>query len=196
MTVSVKNKTILAKGLTLLALAVPATIGIAAQAGNAAPLPSIDPTFADAILTFDRASLDRNLAAGGAAPVATNAAAPDARELECMAKVVHHEAANQPRAGQLAVAQLMVNRRQSGRFADTICGVAAQRGQFFDVDRYTPRQDARWAMAVAVSMEALAGTSQPVVPGALFYHASYQKTPGFFRSRQRVASLGGHIFYR
>src|SRR3954471_12603 len=45
----------------------------------------------------------------------TPQAAPDA-ELTCLAKVVVHEAGNQPRAGQLAVAQVVMNRVRSGRF--------------------------------------------------------------------------------
>src|SRR3954464_8949261 len=44
----------------------------------------------------------------------TSQAAPDA-ELTCLAKVVVHEAGNQPRAGQLAVAQVVMNRVRSGR---------------------------------------------------------------------------------
>lgn len=117
-------------------------------------------------------------------------------ELECMAKVVHHEAANQSRRGQLAVAQLIMNRVRSGRFADTICGVAHQRGQFFDTRRYHPRQDARWETAVEVSRQARDGAAPAVMPGAMFYHAAYQAPTGWFRTRTKLASLGDHIFYR
>jgi len=35
----------------------------------------------------------------------------------------------------------------------------------------------------------------PVVPGALFYHAA-NVSPGWSKSRQRLATLGNHIFYR
>lgn len=120
----------------------------------------------------------------------------DEAELTCMAKVVHHEAANQPRAGQLAVAQLIMNRLESGRFAGTVCGVVHQAGQFFNTNTYHPRPDARWQTAVEVSREAMTGVTADVVPGALFYHAAYQSAPRFFRSRQRVMTLGDHVFYR
>lgn len=118
-------------------------------------------------------------------------------ELECMAKVVHHEAANQSRAGQLAVAQLMMNRLRSGRFADTICGVANQPRQFFRTASYDPDRDTpQWATAVEVSREAREGASADVARGAIFYHAAYQATPRFFKTRQRIMTLGDHIFYR
>src|SRR4051812_2159851 len=71
----------------------------------------------------------------GDAAVPTTQAAPDA-ELNCLAKIVLHEAGNQSRTGQLAVAQVVMNRVHSGRFASTICGVAMQRGQFFNVHAY------------------------------------------------------------
>lgn len=119
-------------------------------------------------------------------------------ELDCMAKVVHHEAANQPREGQLAVAQLIMNRVESPRFPDTICGVVNQPGQFFNTASYNPRHDGkRWKVALDVSREAIAGVTADVVPGALFYHATYLTSPPrFFRTRARAGVLGDHIFYR
>jgi N-acetylmuramoyl-L-alanine amidase len=130
-----------------------------------------------------------------AQPAATSAEI-DA-ELECMAKVVHHEAGNQSRKGQLAVAQLIMNRVESGRFAGTICGVANQRGQFFRTDSYNPRRDTdSWQNAVEVSREARDGRSDEVAPGALFFHAAYASGGSFFQSRQRVTTLGGNVFYR
>lgn len=118
-------------------------------------------------------------------------------ELECMAKVVHHEAANQARRGQLAVAQLIMNRVESGRFPRTICGVTNQRGQFFDTASYNPRRDdKRWRTAVEVAAEARDGDAEHVVPKAMFYHAAYQAPTSWFRTRTRVTKLGDHIFYR
>ncbi|MEH3107272.1 MAG: cell wall hydrolase [Sphingomonas fennica] len=182
MTFSWRSSTITAKRLGVAAAlaAIPLTIGVAG-AVQAAVLPE------EAALTVDYAAI-------GEAP--ETAAAHDGRELECMAKVVHHEAANQSHDGQLAVAQLLMNRVASGKFADSVCGVAAQAGQFFDVDSYTPQQDGRWATAVAVSMEALNGSEEAVAPGALFFHAAYSKRNAFFRTRTPVATLGSHIFYR
>ena len=99
------------------------------------------------------------------------------RDTECMAKVVHHEAANQPLTGQLAVAEVIINRVHSGRYAATPCAVANQRGQFFQTDSYhVPLTSPRWRTAVAVARIAQAGERPPVAEGALFFHASYART--------------------
>jgi spore germination cell wall hydrolase CwlJ-like protein len=129
------------------------------------------------------------------------AVAPSAEQLasiECLAKVVHREAGNQSEKGQLAVAQLVMNRlRAGGRFGDSVCSVVNQRGQFFNTNSYHPdRTSGQWASAVKVSRDAIAHASPEVMPGALFYHAVYQAPPRFFRTRQRLAVLGDHIFYR
>jgi spore germination cell wall hydrolase CwlJ-like protein len=119
------------------------------------------------------------------------------KQLECMAKVVMHEAANQSRTGQLAVAQVIMNRLGQDRFGDTICGVVNQPGQFFRTASYNPpRDDDRWATAVEVSREAIDGEAEQVVPGAVFYHSTAQAPNRFFRTRQRLSTIGDHIFYR
>jgi spore germination cell wall hydrolase CwlJ-like protein len=118
-------------------------------------------------------------------------------QLECIAKVVHHEAANQSREGQLAVAQIIMNRVESGRFPDTPCGVANQPGQFFNTASYQPRRTSpRWATAVEVARDVLDGDTSDVSDGAYFYHAAYQPATAFFRTRTRVTQIGDHIFYR
>lgn len=116
-------------------------------------------------------------------------------ELTCLAKVVVHESGNQPRAGQLAVAQVVMNRVNDprGRFGRTICGVIMQRGQFFNVHAYNPPRDLRWFRALEVAREARDGSTEAVMPGALFFHAAYA---GPFRGRTRVGRIAGHIFYR
>ncbi|WP_380875041.1 hypothetical protein ACFB49_02950 [Sphingomonas sp. DBB INV C78] len=187
-----------------LAVAVPATFGFASETSLAATisaaLPDEMPVDAPVIVAdapgeaVEAPALKLDVPA--TAPTAT-ASRFDESELECMAKIVHHESANQPRAGQLAVAQLVMNRVESGRFAGTICGVAHQPGQFFNTRAYNPKRDsATWRSAVDVSKEAMAGVTADVVPGALFYHAAYQAPPRFFRTRQRAGVLGDHIFYR
>ena len=119
------------------------------------------------------------------------------RETECMAKVVMHEAGNQPRSGQLAVAQLIKNRVGQDRFGESVCAVVNQPGQFFRTASYNPRRDSqRWATAVEVARQAMEGDGEQVVQGALFYHAAYQSPNAFFRTRTRLSTVGDHIFYR
>lgn len=132
-----------------------------------------------------------------AADVATDAdvdtADLDKSEIECVAKVVVHEAGNQPHKGQLAVAQVIRARMKSGRFAPSACGVVKQRGQFFNVDAYNPpRNNGRWNTAVDIAKRTLAGKGEDVAPGALFFHSAGASFP----KRTRVAQIADHTFYR
>ncbi len=132
------------------------------------------------------------------ADVVTDAAADelvdlDKSEVECVAKVVVHEAGNQPHKGQLAVAQVIRARMKSGRFAKSACGVVKQRGQFFNVDTYNPpRNNGRWSTAVDIAKRTLAGKDEDVAPGALFFHSAGASFP----KRTRVAQIADHTFYR
>ena len=129
-----------------------------------------------------------------AAPVLAATADLDSETL-CMVKVVHREAGNQPRKGQLAVAQTLLNRIRSGRFADTICGVANQRNQYFNTSRYNPRRGTpTWQAAVAVAQQALDRRTPAVLPGAMFFRATYAANSSFFRSRTPAGTLGAHVF--
>lgn len=175
----------------LAALAAVFLSSLAGQAGAGvagAVMVSIAPPLAEAL------AAPPPLEAQVAAEVAESA--PLDAETECMAKAVQHEAANQTLKGQLAVAQLILNRAQSGRFPKTICGVVNQPGQFVHITRYQPsHEDPRWAVAVAVSRIAQLGLMDAVAPGALFFHAVYVH-PNWGRKRVRIARIGAHIFYR
>lgn len=121
----------------------------------------------------------------------------DDASVTCLAKVVHHEAGNQPRSGQVAVAQTLINRMNAGsRFGNSICEVANQKGQYFKTASYRPRKDERWDEAVDVARDTLNGEEAQVVPGAMFFRASYSPQNTFFRSLERVAAVGDHVFYR
>lgn len=120
----------------------------------------------------------------------------DERHVNCMAKVVRHEAGNQPLAGQIAVAQVLMNRVKQG-FGDNVCEVANQPGQFFRLNRYHPdRKSTQWATAVDVARSVLAGDARDWSKGALFFHANWARPDSFFRGRTKVARLEDHDFYR
>ncbi len=117
-------------------------------------------------------------------------------ELECMAKVVHHEAANQSLQGQLAVAQLILNRVKSPLFPKTICAVVNQPGQFFSTRAWpAPVRSPRWHTSVAIARIAREANMPEIAPGALFYHASYV-SPSWSKRRVKVGRIGENVFYR
>ena len=169
----------------------PASTGHAAER---TPMLSYDFTGFSAAAPRD-AGAEPTPQSGDQAPTTT--AGIDEASLTCLAKVVHHEARNQPRSGQVAVAQTLVNRlKAGGRFGSTICEVANQRGQYFNTSAYRPHDDDTWTEAMEVARNTLSGTEQQVVPGALFFRAAYSSSTSFFRTRQRIAAVGDHVFYR
>ncbi len=122
----------------------------------------------------------------------------DDREHECLAGAVYFESKGEPLAGQLAVAEVVLNRARSGRFPPSVCGVVKQKGQFSFIRNggFPPiaRSSAAWKKAVAVARIARVDLADGAAPKALFFHARYV-SPGW-RGLTRVASVGNHIFYR
>jgi spore germination cell wall hydrolase CwlJ-like protein len=169
--------------------------GLPAPDKNAPAVESVPPVDATAAAEAapaiqPDAPLDVRVAAEG-----QNIAGLDA-ELECMAKVVHHEAANQSLRGQLAVAQLILNRLKSPLFPKTICAVVNQPGQFFQTRAWpAPVHSPRWHTSVAIARIAREANMPEIAPGALFYHAAFV-TPSWSRRRVKVGRIGENVFYR
>ena len=133
--------------------------------------------------------------------VAAPAAAEDApsdRDLACLAEAVYYEARGEPIQGRAAVAYVVLNRAESGKFPKTPCAVVAEGCQFSYRCDGRPEalavradRDAAFVTAKAV----LAGAVADPTNGALFFRASRIR-PGWFESRIRVGEIGNHAFYR
>lgn len=118
-------------------------------------------------------------------------------ELECLAEAVYFESRGEPLEGQLAVAEVVLNRSTSGRFPSSICGVVKEKNQFSFVRGGvipTAPRNADWRRAVAIARIAMEDIADSAGSRALFFHARYVR-PGW-RGVTRVASVGNHIFYR
>jgi len=117
-------------------------------------------------------------------------------ETDCLARAVYFESKGEPLAGQLTVAEVIINRARSGRFPSSICGVVRQPSQFSFVRRgYIPQPPAngQWRTAVAIARIAMADLADGGAPRALFFHARHVR-PGWRLTR--VATVGNHVFYR
>jgi spore germination cell wall hydrolase CwlJ-like protein len=128
-----------------------------------------------------------------------NTSAPLDAELRCLAAAVYFEARGEPIEGQLAVAQVIINRSKDPRFPRTYCGVVAQPGQFsFMRGGRMPRlpiPGRAWARAVAIATIADRGLWPSAAKGAVFFHARHVK-PRWSRGKTRLAQIDAHIFYR
>ena len=121
---------------------------------------------------------------------------PD-REHECLAGAVYFESKGEPLQGQLAVAEVILNRAASGKFPATICGVVKQKSQFSFIrgGKFPPiaKASEAWRKAVAIAHIAKKDLAEGGVGKAMFFHARYV-SPRWRLTR--VASIGNHIFYR
>lgn len=119
------------------------------------------------------------------------------RQLKCLATGIYYEAQGEPLHGQLAVAEVILNRTRSGRFPTDVCKVLTQPGQFSFVrgGRLPSVQPTRqaWATAVAVAKVAKNELWESKAGKALFFHAR-SVSPSW--NRAKIAMLGNHIFYR
>lgn len=150
----------------------------------------------DAAITQESESESATYATLAAAVAAQDAIAADA-ELNCLAVGIYYESKGEPLEGQLAVAEVILNRAKSGRFPASVCGVLTQRGQFSFVRNgrlpQPPASARAWKTALAVAQVARDDAWDSRVSNALFFHARYV-SPGWRRAR--VGSVGNHIFYR
>lgn len=118
-------------------------------------------------------------------------------EAECLAIAVYFESKGEPLDGQLAVAQVIVNRVEDGRFGRDICAVVKAPKQFSFVKAGSlpaPTNRAAWETAKAVALIAISGSWPEIAPDATHFHAT-RVNPGW-KNLRRVATVGQHVFYR
>jgi len=117
-------------------------------------------------------------------------------ETACLARTVYLEASNQTLKGQLAVAQVVLNRMKSHTYPRSACAVVGQHGQFAQADDdSSPASSKPWTTAVAIANIAEDGRMAEVAPGAMFFHATYV-SPAWSQDHERIGQVGDHIFYR
>lgn len=120
-------------------------------------------------------------------------------EATCLATAVYFESKGEPLEGQLAVAQVVINRSRSGRFPPTLCGVVKQHAQFsFVRGGAFPRVNegcTAWRRARAIARIAQANLVASLPTDVLWYHADYV-TPRWRQALVEVEKIGAHIFYR
>ena len=120
-------------------------------------------------------------------------------QMKCLAGAVYFEARGEPLAGQLAVAEVIVNRAASRRFPASYCGVVLQRSQFSFVRHghmpAIPASAATWRRAKAIAQIAHRGLWDSKAEGSLYFHAR-SVAPAWSNHRQAMARISGHVFYK
>jgi len=130
-------------------------------------------------------------------------------EKHCLAQAIYHEARGESREGQLAVANVIINRAFSKKYPTTICGVVfqnADKGRYkcqftFACDGRSDQGTERtaWNRSVKLAETAFhefqAGERPGVVPDSVLFYHTTAVSPGWGSKYNRVATIGSHIFY-
>jgi spore germination cell wall hydrolase CwlJ-like protein len=140
-------------------------------------------------------------------PLPQHASAQDRmQQLECLTRNIYWEAASEPFESKVGVAQVTLNRVESGRFASSVCGVVYQKNVVYDrvfcqfswycENNYKTRpiHKTAWRESEEVAKKVLLeGFRLPGLKEALYYHAT-TISPGW--KNEKLATFGGHIFYK
>ena len=135
----------------------------------------------------------------------------------CLALNTYHEAKNQSLVGQIATAQVVMNRVADDRYPNTVCEVVKQgptrpswedpakeypikhRCQFSwycDGKPDVPKNEKAWKKAQDVAFLVLYNKiNLDVTEGATHYHATYVR-PAWAKTKTRTTRIEKHIFYR
>jgi len=128
------------------------------------------------------------------------------KQLDCLAKNIYHEAKGEPFEGKVAVAQVTINRAASGQFPSDICKVVYQKNVVYDkvlcqfswyceqAAAAKPKNTAAYKECQIVARQVLLEEFRlPSLKHALYFHGTHIN-PGW--KREKVATIGGHVFYK
>jgi spore germination cell wall hydrolase CwlJ-like protein len=124
-------------------------------------------------------------------------------EWRCLAEAIYFEARGEGLVGQVAVAEVILNRRDSGDFAATVCGVVEQGtgekymcqfSYYCDGLSDEPGDEEAWAEVGRVARAMIDGAPRPLTNGATFYHTKAVE-PYWADDFHETADIGAHLFY-
>lgn len=181
------------------AAALDAIAGIAPQTGALTPSDPI-PAMASEQLAYARANAPVTGAFSTTSPVEVSD-----RERWCLATAIYFEARGESYRGQVAVAQVVMNRVKDHRYPDTICGVVFQNQNKRNACQFSFACDGipevvtereSWAQAEDIAQRYLGGELYLAEVGsATHYHATYVR-PAWAPRMEKVTQIGLHVFYK
>lgn len=127
--------------------------------------------------------------------------AASAKDVDCLARAIYHEARGETRDGRRAVAEVVLNRVDSDQYPDTICGVVHD--QRFGGCQFSwvcmgvaaPRKGRVFADAQSLAVEMIGARRRPLTRGATHFHTTSIR-PRWAGNLTRTVTIGSHIFYR
>ena len=135
----------------------------------------------------------------------TSIAKQRAKSEKCLAEAIYFESRGEPKRGQIAVAQVVMNRVFSGFYPNNVCGVVYQNAnrhlacQFtFACDGIPDKIDEpdMWEQAKDIAHDMLDGKLWlPEIGHSTHYHA-YWVHPSWVHEMKKLYKIGVHTFYR
>merc|ERR1711916_127432 len=127
------------------------------------------------------------------------------REHECLSEAIYYEARSEAVLGQIAVAEVVMNRVGDHRYPNSICEVVFQGSerstgcQFSftcdgEMDRF-PARGRLWNRAQTVAAHVMMELNKPLTGAATHYHTDYVD-PVWNKHLVHTKTIGTHIFYR
>ena len=126
------------------------------------------------------------------------------RELKCLSEALYFEARGEQIEGQIAVADVIINRKNSSQFPGTICGVVSEGAPKRHACQFSYNCDGKleliydkvtYRRIVKLSSMILNGAFSDVTNGATFFHAS-EVSPSWSKKFKNTRKIGRHIFYK
>ena len=126
------------------------------------------------------------------------------RELKCLSEALYFEARGEQIEGQIAVADVIINRKNSKRFPSTVCGVVSEGSHKRNACQFSYNCDGKleliydkktYRRIVKLSSMILNGAFSDVTNGATFFHAS-EVSPSWSKKFKKTRKIGRHIFYK
>lgn len=124
---------------------------------------------------------------------------------KCLAEAVYFESRGEPYRGQVAVAQVVVNRAFSGFYPEDICGVVYQNAHRYLACQFTfacegkkliVTEHALWRQAQEISRDMLDGKIWLSDVGKATHYHAYWVKPAWIREMRTIQKIGVHTFYR
>jgi spore germination cell wall hydrolase CwlJ-like protein len=141
--------------------------------------------------TGQHSSLSANLTSSHASGSKTYAYTP--KDKECLERAMFFESNRSSQEGLLAVGTVVMNRLDSGKWGNSICGVVGQKGQFAPGVLSRPMQSIALPDVQAAADAVLKGERNPKVKKAMYFHTAGLRFP--YRNMHYTVVAGGNAFY-
>jgi spore germination cell wall hydrolase CwlJ-like protein len=128
----------------------------------------------------------------------------DARQHGCLSQAIYYEARGETQQGQIAVAEVIMNRVRSRAYPNSICGVVYQGSHRVTGCQFTFTCDGSlnrrprgrgWTQAQRVATAMMMGYARPVTQNATHYHTT-GVNPVWNSGLVETTQIGVHKFYR